>query len=207
MIFTSLSQKIAESNPLDFGGTLNSSIELFKKVWLQGFITILLTFVAILPFYILMYLPMIGYGIADPEALRSDEMPLGFAIFMILFMPIFFLGVMTVALCLNAAFLRICRLKDLNEMGSDDYFFYFKKPYLSKALLLSLIMLGLSLLGALACGIGIIYLMVPMSLFPAFLAFDKELSPMEIAKSGFALGNKNWVVVFGLVFHQILNFL
>ena len=38
-----------------------------------------------------------------------------------------------------------------------------------------------------------------MSLFSAFFAFDKELSAMEIVKSGFALGNKNWLMIFLLV--------
>ena len=38
-----------------------------------------------------------------------------------------------------------------------------------------------------------------MSLFPAFFAFDEELSAMEITKASFNLGNKNWLVIFGLV--------
>ena len=84
-------------------------------------------------------------------------------------------------------------------MGKDDYFFYFKKEYLVKALVLSLLMIGLSLLGMLACGLGIIYLVVPLSLFPAFFAFDRGLSPMEIVKVGFALGNRNWLMVFLLI--------
>jgi len=64
---------------------------------------------------------------------------------------------------------------------------------------LSLLSLGLVLLGILACGIGVFYMVVPISLFPAFLAFDEELSAMEILKSSFSLGNKNWLVIFGLI--------
>lgn len=194
-----LSQKISESKSVDFGSVFNNSIELFKKVWLQGFITILLTFVAIVPFYILLYVPMIAFGIADPESFNNEEMPPAAVIFMLLFMPIIYVGIMMVALCLNAAFLRICKLKDLNELGSDDYFFYLKKEHLRKAALLSLLMLGLALLAMLTCGLGMFYLMVPMSLFPAFFAFDKELTAMEIIKASFALGNKNWGIIFGLI--------
>jgi len=51
----------------------------------------------------------------------------------------------------------------------------------------------------LTCGLGIVYLVVPMSLFPAFFAFDKELTALEIVKAGFALGNKNWLMIFLLV--------
>lgn len=199
MDFTHVSQRINQSGPTEFGSVFNRSVELFKKVWLQGFITLLLTFVAIIPLYLLIYAPMIAMGITDPEAFEHNEMPPAFAGIMVIVMPIFSIGVMTVGICLNAAFLRICRKYDLDEMGRDDYFFYFKKAYLGKALLLSLLMMCLSLLGLLACGLGLIYLVVPMSLFPSFFAFDKELTAMEIVKSGFALGNKNWLIIFALV--------
>ncbi|WP_437398265.1 hypothetical protein [Flagellimonas lutimaris] len=199
MNFTNLTQRINQSAPVEFGTVFNNSIELFKKVWLQGFITLILTFVSILPFYLMIYLPMIAMGISNPDVFDHQEMPPAFAGLMSLIMPISTVGVMTIGICLNAAFLRICRKYDLNELGRDDYFFYFKKEYLTKALILSLIMVGLSFLGILACGIGIIYLVVPMSLFPAFFAFDKELSALEIVKSGFALGNKNWLMIFLLV--------
>ncbi|NDV16883.1 hypothetical protein GO009_12685 [Muricauda sp. TY007] len=199
MNFINLSERIKQSAPVEFGTVFNNSVELFKKVWLQGFLTLILTFVSILPFYLLIYLPMIAMGISDPNAFDEQEMPPAFAGLMSLFMPIFSVCVMTVSICLNAAFLRICRKYDLNESGKDDYFYYFKKEYLIKALILSLIMTGLSLLGLLTCGLGIIYLMVPMSLFPAFFAFDKELTALEIVKAGFALGNKNWLMIFLLV--------
>ena len=199
MNFTNLSERIKQSPPVEFGTVFNNSVELFKKVWLQGFITLVLTFVSILPFYLLIYLPMIAMGISDPDVFEQQEIPPAFAGLMSLIAPIFSVGAMTVGICLNAAFLRICRKYDLNEMGRDDYFYYFKKQYLIKALILSLILLGLSLLGVLTCGLGIVYLVVPMSLFPAFFAFDKELTALEIVKAGFALGNKNWLMIFLLV--------
>src|SRR6056297_1752201 len=199
MNFTNLSERIKQSPPVEFGTVFNNSVELFKKVWLQGFLTLVLTFVSILPFYLLIYLPMIAMGISDPDVFEQQEIPPAFAGLMSLIAPIFSVGAMTVGICLNAAFLRICRKYDLNEMGRDDYFYYFKKQYLIKALILSLILLGLSLLGVLTCGLGIVYLVVPMSLFPAFFAFDKELTALEIVKAGFALGNKNWLMIFLLV--------
>ncbi len=199
MNFTNISERISQSPPVEFGTVFNNSVELFKKVWLQGFITLVLTFVSILPFYLMIYLPMIAMGISDPNTLDQQELPPAFAGLMSLIAPISSVGVMTIGICLNAAFLRICRKYDLNESGKDDYFCFFTKEYLVKALILSLIMIGLSLLGLLACGLGIIYLMVPMSLFPAFFAFDRELSALEIVKAGFALGNKNWLMIFLLV--------
>ncbi|MAU17511.1 MAG: hypothetical protein CMH46_18445 [Muricauda sp.] len=199
MMFTNLSERIRQSAPVEFGTVFNNSVELFKKVWIQGFLTLVLTFVGILPFYILVYLPMIVMGISDPDSLENNELPPVFVGLMVLVMSMFIMGIMTVVICLNAAFLRICRKYDLNESGKDDYFFYFKRAYIIKALILSLIITGLSILGFLACGLGLIYLVVPMSLFPAFFAFEKELSAMEIVKAGFALGNKNWLMIFLLV--------
>lgn len=199
MNFETVSNKIKEQSVLDFGSIFSRSLELFKEVWVQGLVTLLLTMVCILPFYILIYLPMIAMGISDPQAFENREMPPVAVWIMIILIPIFSIAVMTVSIALNAAFLRICKQKDYNEMGKEDYFFYLKKRNLSKLIGLSLLAFGISILGMLACGIGLFYVMVPISIIPAFLAFDEEMTPMEILKSSFELGNKNWLVIFGLV--------
>lgn len=199
MNLESINQRISDRPPLEFGPVFGASIELFKKVWLQGFIVLLLTFVTILPFYIMIYIPIIAAGITDPEVLRSDEPPVMVIIGMAILLPVFLVGVMTFGLALNAAFLKICKQKDRNEVANDDYLYFFKQGRLGKVFNLALIMLGLTILGMLACGIGIFYLIVPFSLFPAFLAFNEEFSAMDIVKASFALGNKNWLIIFGLV--------
>ncbi|WP_339841306.1 hypothetical protein [uncultured Maribacter sp.] len=195
-----ITQRIKSKPDLVFGTIFSRSIELFKKVWLQGFIILLLTFVVILPFYIILYIPMIAAGITDPEAIRNNELPPMVAIAMGILSPVFAIGVSTFALALNAAFLKICRQKDIGEESSDDYFYFFKEGRLGKVFILALYTIGLAILGLLACGVGLIYVIVPLSLIPAFLAFSNELSPLEMVKASFALGNKNWLVIFGLVF-------
>ena len=199
MTLEQLIKTIEEKQPLDFGTIFSRSIELFKKVWLQGFITLLLTVVTVLPFYFMIYIPMIAAGITDPEMLRNDDPPLIVILSMSILMPILMIGMTTFAISLNAAFLKICRQKDLDVAGNDDYFYFFREGRLGKILVLSLIMLGLSILGVLTCGIGIFYLVVPLSLFPAFVAFNENLTAMETVKTSFKLGNKNWLVIFGLV--------
>lgn len=199
MNFETVSNKIKEQAALDFGSIFSRSIELFKEVWVQGLVTLLLTMVCILPFYIIIYLPMIAMGISDPQAFENGEMPPMAVLVMIVLMPIFSIGVMIVAIALNAAFLRICKQKDLNEMGKEDYFYFLKGKNIGKLFMLSLLTFGISILGMLACGIGLFYVMVPISIIPAFLAFNEEMSPMEIIKSSFELGNKNWLVIFGLI--------
>ncbi len=200
MNYSILFEKIKNSHSLEFGSIFSRSIDLFKKVWLQGFITLLLTFVSMLPFYIMLYAPFLMAGIIDPSVLEADGLPPAIILPIIIIFPILMIASMVISLSFNAAFLRICKQKDYNDMIGDDYFFYFKKIYLSKMVLLSLLMFGLSLLGMLACGIGLVYMIVPLSLMPAFLAFDEELSAGEIVKASFELGNKNWLVIFGLVF-------
>lgn len=199
MNFNSTIEKITVGTPLDFGSIFSRSIELFKKVWLQGFITLLLTFICMLPFYILIYVPLIAAGITDPEMLQQEEMPNSVVIGMLIIMPIFLMGVLTITLALMAAFYRICKNKDLNENGNDDYFYYFKNGRLRKIVVLAVIYFGLTVLGVAACFVGLFYLIVPLSLIPAFLAFNEELSPIEIVKASFSLGNKNWLVIFGLL--------
>ncbi|MCK5441354.1 MAG: hypothetical protein KAJ23_05655 [Maribacter sp.] len=200
MNFIEVSEQIEKSDQLDFGSIFSRSIELFKKVWLQGFITLLLTFITMIPFYIIFYLPMLFMGLTDPEVFQNEEFPAELILPLIVLLPILILGVMSVGLLLNAAFLRICRQKDLNMAGTESYFYYFKKEFVGKVMILSLMLLGLMILGMLTCGLGFIYLLVPISLVPAFLAFDEDLSAIEIVKSGFRLGNKNWLVIFGLIF-------
>ncbi len=199
MNLETVNRRIVENPLLDFGTIFSASIALFKKIWVQGFITLLLTFVTILPFYVMIYIPMIAAGITDPELLRSEEPPTMVVIGMLILIPVFFVGIMTFGLALNAAFMRICKQNDEDASVNDDYFYFFKQGRLGKVFTLSLLILGLIVLGLLACGIGIFYLVVPLSLIPAFLAFNEELSAMEIVKASFTLGNRNWLVIFGLV--------
>lgn len=193
-------RRIQSQPDLAFGTILNRSFELFKKIWLQGFITLLLTFVTLLPFYVILYIPMIAVGITDPEAIQNHELPTMVVIAMSILAPVCAIGMATFGLALNAAFLKICRQKDLGEEAKDDYFFFFREGRLGKVFTLALYILGISILGMLACGVGLFYVIVPLSLIPAFLAFSEELTALEMVKASFTLGNKNWLVVFGLIF-------
>ncbi len=199
MNFEQTAKCIKESKPLDFGSIFSRSIELFKKVWLQGFLTLMLTFVLILPFYFLVYGPMLAAGISDPEMIGNEEMSPALTRAMVVLVPLFIAGVMTVSVALNSAFLRICMLKDSNSTEPDDYFYFFKAGRWKKSLMLGLIVLGLSLLGVALCGIGIFYFIVPISLMSAFYSFNENLSATEITKASFQLGNKNWLTIFGLI--------
>jgi len=213
MTLTEIQAKVATARELDFGTIFNQSIELFKKVWLQGLLTLIITAAMMIPFYLLMYLPMIALGILDPESLEQGSNPnfllmLPFFVLMIVFM----FCAMFISFTMQAAFFRICRQKDLNLIGTDDYFYFFKKRYIGKVLKLSLASVAISIVAMLLCFFPFIYVMVPIYFFSIMFAFNPELSVSEIIKASFDLGNKKWFLTFGLIIvasilAQIIGFL
>ena len=193
--------KIENAKALDFGDIFNKSIELFKKVWLQGLVMLLLTFVLILPFYIIMYLPLIAMGLFDNELLQQgQEQNLAILVPFYIFMFVFAFFAMIIGFGLKSAFYRICKIKDLNEAGTDDYFYFFKRPYLGKTIKLAAMTFGISLVALLLCVLPIFYAMVPIALINVVYAFNPDISASEIVKIGFKLGNKKWLLTFGLLF-------
>src|SRR5690606_16178906 len=129
-----LLEKIDRSKTLDFGDIFSNSIELFKKVWVQGLIMMLLMMVILIPFYLVMYLPFIGMGFLDMDAYsyNNDISPILMIPFFIMIF-VFSIVAMVLSFGMKASFYRICKMKDLNEAGSDDYFYYLKKPYLGRS--------------------------------------------------------------------------
>lgn len=200
MKFQEFESKVQNAKTLDFGDIFNKSIELFKKVWIQGMVMLLLSMLIILPFYLLMYLPLIGAGLIDPYMFEH-----GGASSFVLMMPFYFFILVfsviasVVSFGMRAGFYRICKMKDLDEDGKEDYFFYLRKPYLGKLIKLSLATFGISLVAILLCYLPIFYVVVPITLMNVIFAFNPEQSVSEIVKSGFALGNKKWLITFGLV--------
>lgn len=195
-----LLEKIDILKTLDFGDIFSNSIELFKKVWVQGLIMMLLMLVILIPFYLVMYLPFIGMGFLDMDAYsyNNDISPILMIPFFIMIF-VFSIVAMVLSFGMKASFYRICKMKDLNEAGSDDYFYYLKKPYLGKVIVLSLMTFGISLLATLLCFLPIIYVMVPITLINVIFAFNPDLSASDIIKAGFRLGNKKWLITFGLI--------
>ena len=87
-------------------------------------------------------------------------------------------------------------------MGTDEevggYFDDLKKNFW-KLFILSLATTGISLLAVLLCYLPLFYVMVPLQLIIPIYAYNTELSVSEIIKAAFRLGNKFWIIVFGLV--------
>lgn len=201
MLFSEMQARINRTGALDFGSIFNQSIELFKKVWLQGLIVLILTMVLMLPFYLIIYLPLVAMGVIDLDTLQQgqDSNIVTMFLFNIMQLVIGFIATV-IGFGFKAAFYRICKNKDLGLVDSDDYFYFFKKPYLGRVIKLGAISFGIAILAMLLCGLPLIYAVVPLSFINIIFAFNPELSDSDIVKASFSIGNKKWLLAFGLMF-------
>jgi len=208
MTLPEMQRRIQDAKDLDFSTIFNQSIELFKKVWVQGLVTMLLNMVLAIPVVMIFYVPLVVLGITDayensynsygPSA-QPDVSIAMLAIMGVLYL-FMIIAMSTIGFALKAAFYRICKMRDLDQMGQEDYFYFFKKPYLRKTIKLALAFTGISILASLLCLIPLIYAIVPLSFMVVIYAFNPELSISEIIKLSFTLGNKKWLISFGLLF-------
>lgn len=198
-------EKIQNAKALDFGNIFNDSIELFKKTWMQGFLLQLFSMIIMLPLILIIYVPLIGVMIAQAESgdINPDAYDAVFAGFSVLFIILIIVGALvlsTVTIALQAGFFRIMkRLDHDEEVLTSDFFHFIKGKYLGKLFVLMLASVVISSIATLLCFLPLIYVMVPMSFFTMFFAFNPELSISDIIKGSFALGNKKWLLVFGLL--------
>lgn len=205
MIVSEIQRRIQNAPSLDFSTLFSQSLELFKKVWVQGFIAILLTMVMAIPIILLFYIPLIFMGVI--EAFMSsyngyyDETNLGWLTLLSLFLMylLAIVALSTIALALKAAFYRICKMKDFEEMGKEDYFYFLRKEYFKKSVLLALSSMGIAFIATLLCFIPIIYAIVPITYIYVVYAFNPDKSVSEILRLSFDLGNKKWLLTFGLL--------
>ncbi|MFC0604606.1 hypothetical protein [Winogradskyella pulchriflava] len=208
MNISEIQQRIQNAKDLDFGTIFNQSIELFKKTWVNGLVVVLLNMVLAIPAVMLIYIPLIFTGMMDVYSssynpydpyMQPEISPIAAIVMFILYL-IAMAAMSAIGLGLKAAFYRICKLKDLEEMGQEDYFYFFKKPYLGKTIKLGLVYIGITLVAALLCVLPLIYAIVPLSYMFVVYAFNPEKSVSEIIKLSFDLGNKKWLISFGLLF-------
>lgn len=209
MDFFDVSQRIDKYNTLDFGDILSKSIELFKKVWLQGFLMLLMNFVFIIPVIIVSYVPLmtvmmneVQYN--DYEYIETSVNPFAQIAALFWFFLILFGGIMVMSFLMYAmlaGFFRVLKKADLyNEVNTNDLFYYFKGKYLSKTALLGICASAISLIALMLCFFPLIYVAVPINMMVVVFAFNPELSVSDIVKLSFKIGNKYWFLIFGLTF-------
>lgn len=207
-MYQELMSKIEQSKSFDFGNVLSQSVELFKKVWVEGFVHLLLIFVVSLPVIIVMYLAMIAIfgfnylmmGGVDPELINNQDFNpamipgiLGFVLLVILVSAI----MQTFNIAIMAHFYQVCKSKDLGTpLPQGGYFGYLQNGNLKKLLLLSFATIGIAVLAMLLCYLPIIYVSVPLTLIMVIFTFNPDLTVKEIVSASFKLGNKYWLLIF-----------
>lgn len=197
--------KLAHARALDFGTIFNQSIALFKKSWLQGFLMQLFVMILMMPFFLVIYVPLIVAMVAQSETGDFDPNNMNslFAGFSIVYGLIFMVGLLVVAsiqVAFNAAFFRMLRTLDSGgEVHTSDLFYFMKGDYFGKLLLLMLVTILIAVPAALAFYLPLIYVMVPLSFFAVIFAFNPQWSLASIVSSSFRLGNKKWGLTFGLL--------
>ncbi|WP_400077040.1 hypothetical protein [Winogradskyella sp. R77965] len=210
MNLAEVQRRIQNAKDLDFGTIFNQSIELFKKTWVNGLVVMLLNIVLAIPIMMIVYIPLLMLGLADTYTSTYDSYgsynsysqpelsPIAIIVMFTLYI-FAMIAMSAIGMGLKAGFYRICKLKDLEQMGREDYFYFFKKPYLVKTIQLGLAYVGITLVAALLCFLPLIYVLVPLTYMFVVYAFNPDKSVSEIIKLSFDLGNKKWLLTFGLM--------
>ena len=196
----SLTNKINNAKALDFGDIISNSIEFFKKVWLKGFLVILILMA--FGFVVSLLFSFIGLGV--------DINPFADGFNLDTYYDFYFSNIIysipqtilasTLTLALLASFYRICKQVYLSENVTEDYFYFFKKEHFSKLLMLGIIYTGIGTLAQLMFVIPYLYVFVPLSYFAIVFANNPHLTEMEVVKASFRIGNKKWLITFGTMF-------
>ena len=200
--FQTILNKIQTSEHIDFGTLFNESVEVFKKVWIQGLLLQLLSIVIMLPFIIAFYVPYFSVMLnQDTNALMNTN-ALNEALFeeyglylILVYVVLIFFSIASSILYLG--FYRIIRERDLgNSTDVSDFFYFFKGSILGKAIVLLLAYMGIAVLAALLCVFPLVYAIIPLMFMLPVFVYNSHLSTSEIIKIAFALGNKKWGITF-----------
>ncbi len=199
-------QKIETAGTPDFGSLLSRSFDLFKKVWLESFMHVLVTMIAVIPFLIVIYVPFVPLIISSVrgESTRNFDPYLNYPIIMIVgyFILLFILIIIMqgVSIAITAHFFQVCKKEDsASPKETGGYLIFLKGNNFSKVFMLSLATFGISLAAVLLCYLPIFYVMVPLHLLIVIFAFNDNLSVSDIISLSFKLGNKFWLLLFGLI--------
>ena len=201
-----LINKIESARTPDFGNILSKSFDLFKVVWMDSFMHVIVTFLVAIPLIVLVYVPFVPAIIASARDGGIEYMEPNFDYPIItmfaygVMMFVLMVVVQMIAIAITAHFYKVCRIKDMDtQEDTGSYFSFLKGGGLGKILMLSLANFGIAIAAIILCYLPIFYVMVPLQLMVAIFAFNKELSVSDIISISFKLGNKFWLLVFGLI--------
>jgi len=200
-------QRIETANTPDFGNLLSKSFDLFKKVWMDGFLHLIVTTLAAIPLMLAIYLPLIPVFIAaaqsegGPENFQPNlDYPILIIVGYVIVVFVVMILTQVLSIGITAHYFKVCKIKDLDSKEDDGgYFSYLKGVNFGKLFVLSIATFGIAIIAAMLCYLPLFYVMVPLQLIVVIFAFNDKLSVSEIISLSFKLGNKFWLLVFGLI--------
>jgi hypothetical protein len=207
MTYLELENRIKNAKQLDFGNLINDVIELFKKIWLKGFITVLLILASAVMVNAVFIL--IGFSVQNFSMQSSFDFSNFNDFFEIYFWNVIYaipqnILISTMTLAFLASFYRMCKQVVLAETEQDDYFYFFKKEYFSKVFMLGIIFTCIAVLAQIMFIIPYLYVFIPLSFFSVVLANNPDLDEIGIVKISFKLGNKKWFITFVTIFVAVI---
>lgn len=193
-----LKEKIDNTKSVDFGKVLEDCFNLFKKVWLNGFLLVII--VAVISFGVSFLFQVLGMNYTINN-FTFDSFNDFFTIYssqLIYNIPISLITTFSTFILL-AGFYKSCKEADKGKNKTELIFYFFKKEYLSKIALLSVIYAAITIIAQALFLFPIIYAFVPLMYFIVLFAFNPESSIGEIVEQSFIFGTKKWFVTFGSV--------
>ncbi len=201
-------QKIEQSAKPDFSNIISKSFDLYKKVISEGIVHSLIGLAVVIPFIIVIYIPLIPGYIDMAEHLGEtnyqptffeDVAPAMIVVWaLVVVVMSFIMQVLNVSIM--GHFLKLLKNKDLGTNDDIGGYFTIAKTHFSKIVILTLATTGIALLAACACYLPIFYVMVPLTLVIPLFVFNPDMSVGDIIKASFKLGNKYWLILFGIIF-------
>jgi len=203
-----LLEKIENSNPIDFGDIFSKSFNLYQKVFSKGIVHALILIAISIPLIIIIYIPVLpvyiemiqnsGNPSYRPTFFEDFSLVAVIVWFIVIFVLSFVMQVFNVSV--YGHFLKVLRNEETGNNEEIGGYFTIAKDHFGKILLLTLASTGIGMLAALACYLPIFYVLVPLQLLIPIFVFNPEISNSDIIKVAFKLGNKYWLVFFGLIF-------
>jgi len=193
-----LKLKIQQANSVDFSDALEQCVRIFKKVWLKGFLMVLV--IIAFSFVLGFALQALGLGNAfDVTYTEFSDIYSSYTDNLLSSLPQGIL-VSIVTFPLLAGFYRSCKEVDLHNNEEEFLFYYFKGEHFSKIALIALVHNILTLMAQTLFLVPFIYAFIPLSFFIVLYVFNPELKIGEIIELSFIFGTKKWFITFGVVF-------
>ncbi|GAB5399039.1 MAG: hypothetical protein Aureis2KO_06240 [Aureisphaera sp.] len=201
-------KKIENSQSPDFGDIFSKSFELYKQVFTQGMVHVLVSLVVIIPFVLVIYIPILpmyidaisgGYDPYYGDTMFDNYSPVIIILWFLLVLVLSFL-MQAVNYSIYGNFLKMLKNEDMGLSEETGGYFSLLKKHFSKLVMLTLATMGIAILAALLCYLPLLYAMVPLQLMLPIFVFNEDLSVGDIVKAAFKLGNKHWFIIFGLLF-------